>query len=415
MPPPVRWLGALPDDELHALYAAAPITVSASEYEGFGLALSEAMAGGSAVIAVASSAVPEVVGDAGCLVARSDPALLAEALARLVAEPEQRAALSRGASTVLLLNNDARVTPGATAAATGLLGSDPCIAAVGAKVLSRTEPGRLWLAWGEVTWGPSLVALHGAGELDGPSYGSPRPVDWIAGCAMWLRAEALAAIGLLDEEFFAYHEEVDCCTRALAAGLVVGLYAAAFRHYGIFDLADEGTLLVQAARVAHGQAPYVDFHTGYGTLYFALQGLLVRLGGLDAIRALLVCVHAIGAALLYALTRRTAGRGLAVVAVALQVSFFLPLAPRQGAPFFVPYPAWYATLGSLAVVLLLRDPLGRGGWPRAACVGVLSGAAFAMKQNAGLLLAGGSAAVFVLAGRASVVSSAVLALLAIGA
>ena len=93
LPPHVRWLGVLPDDELHALYAAAPITVSASEYEGFGLALSEAMAGGSAVIAVASSAVPEVVGDAGCLVARSDPALLAEALARLVAEPERRAAL----------------------------------------------------------------------------------------------------------------------------------------------------------------------------------------------------------------------------------------------------------------------------------------------------------------------------------
>ena len=201
----------------------------------------------------------------------------------------------------------------------------------------------------------------------------------------------------------------------LAAGLVVGLYAAAFRHYGIFDLADEGTLLVQAARVAHGQAPYVDFHTGYGTLYFALQGLLVRLGGLDAIRALLVCVQAIGAALLYALTRRTAGRGLTVVAVALQVSFFLPLAPRQGAPFFVPYPAWYGTLGSLAVVLLLWDPLGRGGWPRAACVGVLSGAVFAMKQNTGLLLAGGAAAAFVLAGRAGVVSRAVLALLAIGA
>ena len=79
------WLQTLPPH--------APITVSASEYEGFGLALSEAMAGGSAVLAVASSAVPEVVGDAGCLVARSDPALLAEALARLVAEPERRAAL----------------------------------------------------------------------------------------------------------------------------------------------------------------------------------------------------------------------------------------------------------------------------------------------------------------------------------
>jgi len=42
---------------------------------------------------VASSAVPEVVGDAGCLVARSDAALLADALAQLVAEPERCTAL----------------------------------------------------------------------------------------------------------------------------------------------------------------------------------------------------------------------------------------------------------------------------------------------------------------------------------
>src|SRR5206468_1590646 len=47
--------------------------------------------------AVATSAVPEVVGDAGVLVARSDPALLADALARLIAEPETRAALGAAA------------------------------------------------------------------------------------------------------------------------------------------------------------------------------------------------------------------------------------------------------------------------------------------------------------------------------
>ena len=93
LPPHVRWLGPLSDDDLRALYAAAPIAMSASEYEGFGLVLTEAMASGSAVIAVASSAVPEVVGDAGCLVARSDAALLADALAQLVAEPERCTAL----------------------------------------------------------------------------------------------------------------------------------------------------------------------------------------------------------------------------------------------------------------------------------------------------------------------------------
>ena len=199
----------------------------------------------------------------------------------------------------------------------------------------------------------------------------------------------------------------------LAAGLVVGLYTAAFRHYGIFDLADEGTLLLQAARVAHGQAPYIDFHTGYGTLYFALQGLLVRLGGVGAVRAVLVGVHAGVAALLFALARRTAGHALAVVAVALEVSFFLPLAPRQGAPFFVPYPAWYGTLAGLLMMLLLGD--GRIGLLRAACLGVLAGAVFAMKQNTGLLLEGGAAAVLVLAGRPSALGRAVLGLLSLGA
>ena len=144
-----------------------------------------------------------------------------------------RAALARGADVVLLLNNDARVRRGATAAAVAALAADARIAAVGPKVLAREDPGRLWLAWGDVTWRQSLVALHGAGEPDGPRFGDVRDVDWIAGCAMWMPRAALAAIGLLDETFFAYHEEVDWCARARAAGWrVVYLPAACVTHTG---------------------------------------------------------------------------------------------------------------------------------------------------------------------------------------
>ena len=52
------------------------------------------MASGCAVVAVANTSIPEVVGDAGVLVARSDADLLAGAIAGLVAEPETRAALA---------------------------------------------------------------------------------------------------------------------------------------------------------------------------------------------------------------------------------------------------------------------------------------------------------------------------------
>lgn len=94
LPPGVRWLGPLEDDELRALYATAEIAVSASEYEGFGLTVLEAMASGCAVVSVATTSIPEVVGDAGRLVARSDPALLATPLAELVGDPAARAALA---------------------------------------------------------------------------------------------------------------------------------------------------------------------------------------------------------------------------------------------------------------------------------------------------------------------------------
>jgi GT2 family glycosyltransferase len=132
-----------------------------------------------------------------------------------------RAALERGAEVVLLLNNDVRVRAGATRAALAVLAADARVAAVGPKVLAREDPSRLWLAWGEVDYRQSLVALRGAGEKDGPAFSRERPVDWIAGCTMWIRRDALAAIGFLDEEFFAYHEEVDWCARARRAGWTV--------------------------------------------------------------------------------------------------------------------------------------------------------------------------------------------------
>lgn len=144
-----------------------------------------------------------------------------------------RTALARGAAVVLLLNNDARLVPGADAAARARLTSDARIAVVGARIRTREDPRRLWLAWGDVTYGRSLVALHGADVLDGPAWGAVRDVDWVAGCALWFPRSALEALGGLDEELFAYHEEVDWCARAREGGWrVVYEPAAIVSHTG---------------------------------------------------------------------------------------------------------------------------------------------------------------------------------------
>jgi len=97
LPVGVHWLGALSAPELRALYSLAAIAVHASEYEGFGLVLLEAMAAGCAVVAVRATSIPEVVSDAGLLVERSDPALLATALAELLADETKRRTLGQRA------------------------------------------------------------------------------------------------------------------------------------------------------------------------------------------------------------------------------------------------------------------------------------------------------------------------------
>ncbi|MFV0461854.1 MAG: glycosyltransferase [Nostocoides sp.] len=66
--PGVTLLGRLPEQDMPGLVASATAVVIPSLHEGFGLPALEAMAAGVPVVAAATSALPEVVGDAGLLV-----------------------------------------------------------------------------------------------------------------------------------------------------------------------------------------------------------------------------------------------------------------------------------------------------------------------------------------------------------
>lgn len=90
----VRWLGEIPDADLPPLLAGAEAFLSPSSYEGFGLAVAEAMAAGCAVIGGSGSSLDEVVGDAGLLVPPRDRDALAEALDGLLTDDARRRRLA---------------------------------------------------------------------------------------------------------------------------------------------------------------------------------------------------------------------------------------------------------------------------------------------------------------------------------
>jgi N-acetylglucosaminyl-diphospho-decaprenol L-rhamnosyltransferase len=127
---------------------------------------------------------------------------------------------------VMQLNPDAYVREGAIAALLGFMDARPNVGVVG----SRHENGegvqarsgfRFPSAVSELVNGFKLGVLskllnewHVLQELGD----EPTPVDWVSGAAMMIRKEVFDDIGLLDDGYFLYFDDVDFCFRAREAG-----------------------------------------------------------------------------------------------------------------------------------------------------------------------------------------------------
>jgi glycosyltransferase involved in cell wall biosynthesis len=87
-PAGVRFLGRVPIDRVRSLYAEHDLFVMPSRFEGFGIALVEALSHGLPCVARKAFAMPEIVrpGDNGDLVTGDEPAELAEIVARLLVD-----------------------------------------------------------------------------------------------------------------------------------------------------------------------------------------------------------------------------------------------------------------------------------------------------------------------------------------
>jgi glycosyltransferase involved in cell wall biosynthesis len=89
----VRFAGYIPRAALGDYFEACDVFAFHSTYETFGLVVAQAMSYGRAVVTVRSTALPEVLGDAGVLVPPGDPAALGDAISALAQDPTRRRTL----------------------------------------------------------------------------------------------------------------------------------------------------------------------------------------------------------------------------------------------------------------------------------------------------------------------------------
>lgn len=93
-------------------------------------------------------------------------------------------------------------------------------------------------------------------------HNSTRDVDWVVGAAMMFRRQALEEVGMFDERFFFYFEDVDLCRRMWETGWrVVYVANAKMTHYHTRESAEKAGILSIANKMTR-------IHIKSGVKYF---------------------------------------------------------------------------------------------------------------------------------------------------
>jgi GT2 family glycosyltransferase len=130
-----------------------------------------------------------------------------------------RHALGQGAEWVVLINNDATVAPDVIQGFEAAVRVRPQAGMLAGKVYFADRPQTIWFAGQRVN---TLLGYSGRprgyGRPDGARYRRVQRTGRAVGALMAVSADAIEAVGLLDEDLFAYVEDVDWALRIRDAG-----------------------------------------------------------------------------------------------------------------------------------------------------------------------------------------------------
>jgi len=124
---------------------------------------------------------------------------------------------------VLLLNNDTEVKPDFLSLMQASMDSDNNLAATQPLILDFPDKNTIWNAGGSFNTFFGLSKTRYKGMIYKPNLKIETLTEWISGCCILVKIAVIKEVGLLDNRFFAYFEDVDWSIRMTNLGYKLGV------------------------------------------------------------------------------------------------------------------------------------------------------------------------------------------------
>lgn len=119
---------------------------------------------------------------------------------------------------VLLINPDTKVVDNGISYAINLMKTNSKIAVIGPKIFDKNgkvqDSCREFITINKLIFRALKRTINGkSAVLEKIEYSKTQPVDWISGACILVRRSAIDDVGLMDERYFMYDEDMDWCRR----------------------------------------------------------------------------------------------------------------------------------------------------------------------------------------------------------
>lgn len=140
-----------------------------------------------------------------------------------------RYALEHNADYVWLVNNDTIIESNALSLVQAF--DDPDVGLAGSKIYFapghefhrnryvEDDRGKvIWYAGGIIDWANMYASHKGVDDVDKGQYNKTDETQFVTGCSMMVKRGVFDRIGLLDDRYYLYYEDLDFCLRARKTG-----------------------------------------------------------------------------------------------------------------------------------------------------------------------------------------------------